>query len=262
MKRLFPVISVFCLINVISVQLNAQVNSKVHKICLQAADYKGCIEAQSSKTDKPVKTGKINDLRNALMLLPERLRNTSLRDFGYNTQIFYDSLSLVTEEDKRTSFDKDIVAESFAIKAMIDALQRYWSDRIYSGTSYGSSGTKSYKCEVLLPRLRSFNDVAGYKYSVRAASDTKSMFTLLGPYRYEVCYPQESSMINAIIQRINNALVDPKVRAAELEKQKRDEELARLDPWERHLEKNPALKKWAEANPTAAAKEREKFLKK
>ena len=54
-------------------------------------------------------------------------------------------------------------------------------------------------------------------------------------------------------------------REKEIEEAKeaqRQQELSKMGPWIRHLEENPNLKRWAEANPAAAAKEREKFLSK
>jgi hypothetical protein len=44
-------------------------------------------------------------------------------------------------------------------------------------------------------------------------------------------------------------------------KLKKERELEALGPWNRHLEENPSLKKWVEANPAAAEKAKEKFIK-
>jgi len=43
---------------------------------------------------------------------------------------------------------------------------------------------------------------------------------------------------------------------------KRIRELAALEPWNRYLEENPDIKKWAEANPKAAEAEKKKFIEK
>jgi hypothetical protein len=97
------------------------------------------------------------------------------------------------------------------------------------------------------------------KYFVPYDGTEKNTF-LLG--KVETCYPQEAQMSSSIVRRVKEALVDPEVRKAEIAKQKREEELAKMGPWLRYLEENPKLKKWAELNPAAAEKEKVKFLKK
>lgn len=44
-------------------------------------------------------------------------------------------------------------------------------------------------------------------------------------------------------------------------KAEREKELCAMGPWKRHLEENPQLKKWADANPAAAETAKARFLK-
>ena len=68
-------------------------------------------------------------------------------------------------------------------------------------------------------------------------------------------------MIKDIGRRVDEALIDPEVRQAKIDKKQREEELCKLAPWERHLEENLGLKTWAAANPGPAQQQRDKFLK-
>ena len=145
------------------------------------------------------------------------------------------------------------------IKGMTNALQDYWSARISDGTYYGTSGYRSYRCHVLSPRLESFNTFAGNKYRVGSNVSTTNSW-LLG--EMQTCYPQESEMVGSINRRVADALVDPKVRKAELERKKKERELCEMGPWNRKLEEDPKLKAWAKANPSAAKTEMKRYIAK
>ena len=241
-----------------SFRASAQVDPKVHKKCLLAADYKGCVQVMIGGADAaPVQAGSIAKLKEAMRLLPDRLQNTNLRDFTSNTQMFSDAVTMASDGDAKNEYEKEFLSEARAIKGMVEALQAYWSARIFDGTYHGSSGYRSYRCYVLRPRLDTFNSLAGQKYSV-LYNGTETNTFLLG--KTETCYPQEADMSASIIRRVNEALVDPDVRKAEIEKRRRELELARMAPWDRHLEENPQLKAWVKANPAQAQKAREKFL--
>ncbi len=239
-------------------QASAQVDQKVHKKCLSAADYKGCVQVMMGGADAaPVQQGSMAKLKEAMRLLPDRLGNTNLRDFTSNTQIFSDAVTMASDGDAKTEYEKEFLAEARAIKGMVEALEAYWSARIYRGTYYGEYGYKSYYCHVLRPGLDNFNSWAGSKYVVPYNGTEKNTF-LLG--KMEACYPQEAEMSSSIVRRVKEALVDPEVRKAEIAKKRREAELARMAPWDRHLEENPQLKQWVKANPAQAQKAREKFL--
>lgn len=229
----------------------------VHEQCLKAADYKGCVEVMSGGGSSPSGSSAVNSLKSSMRLLPGRLENTSLRDFNSNTQIFRDSLASIEPSSLKSEYDKELFREAGAIARMVDALQQYWGTRIRRGTYYGTGGYRSYYCSILKPALGYFNAVAG-SYTV-AYNGYVTGGGFLNP-KTEKCSPQESGMVSAIRRRVDDALIDPEVKKAQLEKARREAELARMGPWLRHLEENPNLKKWAEANPAAAEKAKEKFL--
>ena len=65
--------------------------------------------------------------------------------------------------------------------------------------------------------------------------------------------------LNSFIDEITE---DPVKKKTRLAAETIENDLATMQPWLSHLEKNPNLKKWAEANPEASSKERDKFLEK
>lgn len=246
----------FAAISLVGTTAIAQVDPKIHQQCLKAADYKGCFEAMSGKSSAPPSSNEIDQLKSALRLLPGRLSSTNLRDFTLNTQIFRDAVNAVMPDKLKNDYEKQLYSEAIAINAMTDALQSYWSTRIHDGTSYSRYGSKSYYCPILKNRLDAFNIVSGSRYAVTYNGYTEGGFFGRG----EVCSPQEPDIVASITRRVDEALVDPEARKAELAKKQREEELARLAPWERHLEENPKLKEWVKANPEQGSKAREKFL--
>ena len=243
---------------ILPLEASAQVDPKVHQQCLKAADYKGCVDVMTGKQTVPASPGKIDQLKSAMRILPSRLQNTNLRDFSSSTQVFNDAVISIVPDDLKNEYEKGFYAEAVKIRQMTDALQSYWSARIRQGTFFSktSYGSDSYFCPVLKSGLDLFNMVAGAKYAVSYNGSTQR--GLFGAS--ETCYPQESDLVRSISRRVDEALVDPEVRKAELTKQKREAELARMAPWDRHLEENPQLKAWVKANPAQAEKAREKFL--
>jgi hypothetical protein len=242
----------------LALEASAQVDPKVHQQCLKAADYKGCVDVMTGKQASPATPGKIDQLKSAMRILPSRLQNTNLRDFSSNTQVFNDAVSSIVPDDLKSDYEKEFYGEAVKIRQMTDALQSYWSARIHQGTFFSKTryGSDSYFCPVLKSGLDLFNAVAGDKYVVAYNGSTQKGF--FGSS--ETCYPQESDLVRSISRRVDEALVDPEVRKAELARKKREAELSRMAPWDRHLEENPQLKAWVKANPAQAEKAREKFL--
>ena len=245
------------------------VDPKVKAECMKAQDFLGCVKALSS--DKPIVDDEtqIGKLRSALKLLPSRLQTTNLRDFTSNTQIYTDAVASIDQSQLRTEYELDLVQEALAIRSMLTALQGYWSTRVNDATNYNRDTYEpQYYCSTLRPALARYNSVAGPDYQVQFTSYTTS-HGIFGYHKVEHCKAQEGEISSAIIRRVNEALVDPEVKLKRLEQAKklrqqklRLQELERMEPWSRRLEENPGLKAWAEANPEAAEKEKERFLQK
>ncbi|QNI68488.1 hypothetical protein [Synechococcus sp. BMK-MC-1] len=72
----------------------------------------------------------------------------------------------------------------------------------------------------------------------------------------------EQYMRSVVIRRLEQASIDPKIIAAQEAEAERQRELAELTAWERHLEENPGLKAWAEANPSLAEQKRKEWATK
>ena len=236
----------------------AQVDPKIKSECMKAQDFVGCVKAMRGNPDLKSDESPITKLKEALKLLPSRLSNTNSRDFTSNVQIFIDAVSLVDISKARNDYEKELISEAIMIKGMTNALQEYWSSRINQGTYYGKYGAKTYYCFVLSPRLEIFNTFAGDKYRVSSNESTSN--SLFG--KTQTCYPQEGEMVDSIRRRVNEALVDPEVRKAELKTKRKEKELCEMGPWNRRLEEDPKLKAWAKANPSAAREAKEKYLAK
>lgn len=235
----------------------SQTNGKIYKECLQASDYKGCVQVLTQgEMQAPAGPSEIDRLRNSLKVLPSRLESTNLRDFYLNTRDFFDSLAMVDEASLKKDADRELYSGAQRIRKMLDALQNAWNTRIYNGTGYTSGGSRYYHCRWLKSGVEAFNYAAGRTAVVYNGQPVKNLFGDLG---IDKCSPQEHQMIVAINSDIEQILIDPAVVAAQKEKERKEAELAKMAAWERHLEANPNLKVWAEANPAAAKVARTKW---
>jgi len=235
----------------------SQSSGKIYKECLQAADYKGCVQVLTRGAPQSSEPSAIDRLRSSLKVLPSRLQNTSLRDFYSNTREFLDSLAMVDESSLKKDSDKELYSGAQRIRRMLDALQNALSTRIYKGTGYTSGGSKVYYCHWLKPGVEAFNYAAGRTAVIYNGKPAKGLFG--GNLAIDDCSPQEYQMVAAINSDINQILIDPAVVAAQKEKERKEAELAKMAAWERHLASNPNLKTWAEANPVAAKAARAKW---
>jgi len=146
---------------------------------------------------------------------------------------------------------------------MFDALQLAWDARIKVSTSlYGET---FYNCKALKLTVENFNSIPG---APAVYWDYKK--GLFGIDSCRVPYGQlpEDYMMTAVARVLDEGSVSPSELAAREKakkereaKAKREQELCALGPWNRYLEENTGMKKWAEANPAAAEAAKEKFLK-
>jgi len=239
----------------------AQVKGKIYKECLKAADYKGCVQIlMQDQHPSEGKQSPLAQLRSSLQVLPSRLDSTNLRDYSSNMQQFRDAISLVDAAALKTDWDRTFYAGALRIHRMLDALQSAWSTRIYQGTSHtysGSSSSTYYRCSILKPLVENFNYAAGRNAVVYNGTPQKGLFG--GNLGFDRCSPQEDEMASVIKTDIAELLVDPAIVKAKQERDRREKELERMSAWNRHLEKNPSLKAWAKANPSAAKAAQEKW---
>jgi hypothetical protein len=248
--RLFLVTS-FCMITTISVRAQSQ---KVHEKCLKAADYKGCIQVQEaggSATTSPIK-----QLVESMKLLPSRISNSSRSNLFLNIQPFTDALSVAGSSARKDEYEEEVYAGAQRISRLIDIMADTWSDQISLRVRFNYSYMDPV-CENAKQQVRMFNSAANKNIARYSESTTKFMWNT-----YTVCENPTSSMLGAISTEIDEITEDPTIKKQRLAKEKRDRELAKMAPWNRYLEENPDVKKWAESNPKAAEAEKEKFLNK
>lgn len=235
-----------------------QVEPKIHKLCIEAKDYSGCVK---SMTTAPTQDDDaLMPLRNAMKQVAARLRSgTSLRDSTLTFQPVVDQLAVAQ------SFNSDSLAVDKARLAsrMFDALQLAWDTRIkVSRSLYGET---FYNCKALKLTVENFNSIPGV---TSIYWDYKK--GLFGIDSCRVPYGQlpENYMMTAVARVLDEGSVSPsEIEAREKAQQdreakaKREQELCALGPWNRYLEENPGIKKWAVANQAAAEAAKEKFLK-
>lgn len=238
--------------------LSQQVDPKIHKLCVEAKDYSGCVK---SMTSAPVpEEDSLTPLRNAMKQVAARLRSgTSLRDSTLTFQPVVDQLAVA----ESVSPDSLAVQKAKLASRMFDALQLAWDTRIKVSTSiYGET---IYNCKALKLTVENFNSIPG---APSVYWDYKK--GLFGINSCRVPYGQlpENYMMTAVARVLDEGSVSPaeieardKAKKEREEKAKREQELCALGPWNRYLEENPGMKKWAEANQTAAEVAKEKFLK-
>ena len=247
------------------------VEDAVHQKCLQAADYKGCIEVMGGAAASTISP--IQGLVDELKVLSSRLESVSLSSLSERAIEFRDALSLVDSSSLNTDYEISTYQGARNVDNMISALASAWQSRIYDATKF-TSGTytrsKYYLCRYLKLGVAKFNYAAPAPYHVVYNGRQESNW-LAGVM--EKCSPQEWQMVDSIQQYIAELTIDPEVKARQIAEEKRREarqiaeekrrqELCQLEPWDRYLEENPGMKDWVLANPSLAEQRKQKFLQK
>ena len=238
----------------ISVGAPSWSQGSIHEMCLKAADYKGCVEVQSGGA--PVSAiSPIKALVEAMKLLPSRISNSSRRDLYTNIQPFNDALSRASGSDRSSDYEREVYSGAQKVSRLINEMAETWSDQISLRIKW--EGYLKPACENALDHVNTFNYIAGS----RLVSYTEWTQKVLWQKSLK-CSDPTVDMMRAISTLVAEVTEDPNAKKARIEKIKRDRELAEMEPWLRHLEENPNLKKWAEANPKAAEKAKKDFLEK
>mgnify|MGYP001346344508 FL=1 len=104
------------------------VELSVHKNCLKATDYKGCVDMFSKKEQKvagvnePQLSEKEQILIDEIKKLPNRMTRTSLMDFQSNVRDFVDAVSLAKFDQP----DSEIVKNAEKLLLAFDVLYTTW----------------------------------------------------------------------------------------------------------------------------------------
>lgn len=231
------------------------VDAEIHKNCLQAADYKGCVEVMSGGINPNISP--IQNLIKDLKVLSSRLESVSLNSLSERATAFRDTLSLIEPSNLKTDYEKSIYEGAETIDNMISALASSWQERIYDGTEF-TGGSKYYNCSTLKYGVHRFNIATPDEYSIYYNGIVEK--TWLG--NIEKCSPQEWQMIDSIQRYIAELTMDPAVKARKIATEERRRELCRLEPWERYLEENQDMRNWVLANPDLAEQRKKKFFEK
>lgn len=244
--------------------LASPVDPEVHKLCIEANDYIGCVKTLSGGV-KIEKDDGLKSLRAAMKQVSARLSSgTSLRDSSMIFQPVIDQLALV-EDDYSTSL---AVKASNKASILFDIIQSAWQGRIDT-LSVQDYGRNMYSCGPTQRGIDQINEVVGstavLQYSVKEKNNQRLtdnalavMFSGGGCSEATVKH-NERLMISFVIGVLKEGAVDPSL----IEKYEADRaekiRLANMEAWEIYLERNPGTKAWAAANPAMAEKERIKY---
>jgi len=234
----------------------AGISPEIKATCMNAKDFVGCVKALSGESSIQRDDG-LGSLRKAMKQVAARLSSgTSLRDSSLTFQPVIDEFSIVEE----------IYPDSLAVKAakksiaLFDIIQSSWQSRISSLSTSDLFGT-TYSCKPTQAGINAMNMLIG-SHVIKAYSVTKKKEVDLnkGLFCYEeTSVRNEQNMIKFVIGVLREGSVAPST-IEEYEANRSEKiRLAQMSAWEKHLDKNPGVKAWAEANPTMAANEQVKF---
>ena len=114
------------------------VEDAVHQKCLQAADYKGCVELMSGSGSG------VAALKRELKLLPSRLEGTSMRDYYRSIQGFRDALSMVDYGKIQDDKGRGLYAAAQRLSGWLDLYYEIWDASTDSAIRLPDTGYNSY----------------------------------------------------------------------------------------------------------------------
>ena len=106
---------------------SGNVSDEIHEKCKDVADYMGCVQIFSGQS-LTVKESPLDELREAMRILPSRLENTTRRDLTEATQNFSDALALARA--KADIADSSLVRNALKLKTGLDGLRTLWDRSI------------------------------------------------------------------------------------------------------------------------------------
>jgi hypothetical protein len=241
----------------------AQIDPKIAKQCKDARDFVGCVKAFTTPQPLTPADDGLDALRNAMKTVSGRIESGfSLRESTLFFQPVTDQLAIA--RDKYPS--SLAVKNSAKAVELFNVVQSVWQGRINTLAIYDRRAI--YACEPTRSGVALFNQAAGIEAITYSVSGGGVFGISLGCYE-SVGLMHESLMLSYISNMLKQGSVSPTEIAAKeaADKEtaiaiKKEKELAALGPWKRHLEENPVLKKWVEANPVAAEKFKDDWLKK
>jgi len=186
------------------------------------------------------------------------LSGLSLRDSTLFFQPVTDQLALA-----RGKYPTSLAVQNASKAAeLYNITQTAWQSRI--GTVSVTPYWTTYSCEPTKRGVREFNGVAGVEAVTYAV---KGGFLKSFTCQASVGLRHEGMMLSYISGLLESGSVSAEeIAAKEKAEQEQKEKVARalelcaMGPWNRYLEENPGIRKWVDANPTAAEAAKKKFL--
>ena len=124
-----------------------KIDPSIVKTCMQAVDFKGCIETMTGETKNNPKRQKLLD---EIRKLPTRIKNTSLRDYSSRTLSFIDALALSSPEE----VGEELYRNAKKLELALDILYSTWDRSIaYGGKNENWNGEVNFKTSQALNTL-------------------------------------------------------------------------------------------------------------
>ena len=234
---------------------HAQVDPKVAEQCKDVRDFVGCVKLMSGEEGISASEDSIKGLVEALRILPARIRNSSRSSLYSNIQIFTDALQSVNPETLNSGYEKEVYDGAVRLDRMISVLAQGWSAWISQEVQTGSSTYTDPLQEIARAIVSDFNRAAGYPAVSYSTYSRKSLWKT-----YQYPSNPVPDMARVIVNSANELSEDPALKKKRIAEAKRAKELCEMKPWQRHLEENPGLNAWAQANPGPAEIQKKKFL--
>ena len=241
----------------------AVVDPKVAAQCKDARDFVGCVKAFTSPAAITTDDG-LEGLRNAMKQVAARLSaGMNYRDSTLTFQPVVDALAIVENSHP----DSLSVQSARKASRLFDAMQDAWDLQIKNSPNDWSNylgDKRMVSCNSITQAANRFNNIYGSEvisYQIKKGIINIGLCSIpVGQMPLDYMYP-------VVIRVLNEGSISPaeiasrEAQAKEADaKRKREEEMARMEPWEKHLEENPKLKEWVNANPKVAEIEKAKFL--
>lgn len=247
----------------------AGIDDAIHKKCLDARDYAGCVQAASKAT---VQSGdQLTELRKAMKKVAARLRSgVSYANSSSVYQPVVDQLALVRQEHpKALAVEKAILANT-----LFDALRESRYGEInsidYQASRNNYRGGTVYNCSRLNRFVSSFNnvygsEVVGWRYTPKPQGllGLKPKNCVISDYQLPT-----RSMMKVVIKTLEQGSISPEeiAKKEEAKRLREEQRAAKIladeeNAWNKHVaEQGDNYRQWLEANPSLAKEAKEKWL--
>lgn len=139
--------------------VQAQMDPKIVKMCMNAKDFSGCVKTLSIN-GSPSNKEECIELRKGLAITKERLiSGTSLNQLDINTNPLSDALAIAKSGEAKNC--SQLLLDAQTILELVRVLRSQWQTEIEIGSNSVKQGGKVYPSPPILQNIEIFNGLAG-----------------------------------------------------------------------------------------------------